>query len=123
MLLVQVNTGQFSGPPASPGLFLDVNPMNKEQFRVGFTCPHGKCHFGKKGAAICDMSHSAQKQDSPGAVTLLSRLPGVCMWGGGLGVILARTYNNTVFADVDVGANLGCVDDTVLLDEDVVPNV
>lgn len=37
--------------------------------------------------------------------------------------IRACTHDDTVLADVDVGADLSCVDNTVLLDKDVVPDV
>lgn len=33
------------------------------------------------------------------------------------------THNDTVLAYVDIGANLGCIDNTVLLYEDMITNV
>lgn len=55
---------------------------------------------------------------------------GPLLWGTGagwevrpLGQPSCHTHNYTVLADVNVRADLSCVDHTILLNEDVVPDV
>lgn len=68
------------------------------------------CHCG---AAVCCR---CSEHDSHVTVDLRRNQPSPPVGG-------VPTHYDTVLADVDVGADLGCVHHTVLLDEDVVPDV